>query len=160
CASLHASDVQRENRQRSEKGLPGLDVLFNEKDVVSLRPLYKRVKYDQPTEVAPGVVARWVEAGHIFGSASIELTVERDGQKKVIVFSGDIGPRGAPLHKDPVPFKHADVVFMESTYGDRDHKSLEQTAIEGREIIAQAISNNGKILVPAFAIGRTQLLLY
>lgn len=160
CAYLHAADVQRENRRRSERGQPWLEVLFSEKDVVKLRPLYKRVKYDQPTEVAPGIVARWVEAGHIFGSASIELTVEEAGRKKVIVFSGDLGPRGAPLHKDPVPFKRADVVFMESTYGDRNHKSLEQTAIEGREIIARAIENKGKILVPAFAIGRTQLLLY
>jgi metallo-beta-lactamase family protein len=160
CASLHASDVQRENRRRSEQGKPWIDVLFTEKDVARLRPLYKRVKYDHPIEVAPGVDARWVEAGHVFGSASIEMTIDQNGSKKVVVFSGDIGPRGAPLHKDPVPFKHADVVFMESTYGDRDHKSLEQTAIEGRKIIARAIENKGKILVPAFAIGRTQLLLY
>jgi metallo-beta-lactamase family protein len=160
CAYLHAADVQRENRRRSERGQEWLDVLFTEKDVAKLRPLYRRVKYDHPLEVAPGVVARWVEAGHVFGSASIEVTVDEDGRKTVIVFSGDIGPRGAPLHKDPVPFKHADVVFMESTYGDRDHKSLEQTAIEGRKIIAKAIENKGKILVPAFAIGRTQLLIY
>jgi metallo-beta-lactamase family protein len=160
CAYLHASEVQRENRRRSERGQPWMEVLFNEKDVAQLRPLYKRVKYDQPVEVAPGVVARWVEAGHIFGSASIEMTIEDNGAKRVVVFSGDIGPRGAPLHKDPVPFKHADVVFMESTYGDRNHKSLEETAIEGRKIVARAIENKAKILVPAFAIGRTQLLLY
>jgi metallo-beta-lactamase family protein len=160
CAYLHANDVNRENRRRSERGQPWLEVLFTEKDVAKLRPLYKRVKYDHPIEVAPGIVARWVEAGHIFGSASIELTVEEDGKKKVIVFSGDIGPRGAPLHKDPIPFKHADLVFMESTYGDRDHKSLEETAIEARKIVARAIAAHGKILVPAFAIGRTQLLLY
>jgi len=110
--------------------------------------------------VAPGIVARWVEAGHVFGSASIELTIEEDGRRKVVVFSGDIGPRGAPLHKDAVPFKRADLVIMESTYGDRNHKSLTATAIEGREIIARAIENKGKILVPAFAIGRTQLLMY
>src|SRR5262245_36989452 len=72
CAYLHAADVQRENRRRSEKGQPWLEVLFTEKDVARLRPLYKRVRYDTPTPVAPGVVARWVEAGHIFGSASIE----------------------------------------------------------------------------------------
>src|SRR5262249_20686967 len=96
----------------------------------------------------------------IFGSASIEMTVAENGRKRIVVFSGDIGPRGAPLHKDPVPFKKADLVFMESTYGDRDHKSLTQTAIEGREIIARAIASKGKILVPAFAIGRTQLLMY
>src|SRR4030095_13104652 len=91
---------------------------------------------------------------------SIEMIVEEDGKKKVIVFSGDLGPRGAPLHRDPVPFNHADVVFMESTYGDRDHKSLKETAVETREVIAKAVKAGGKILVPVFAIGRTQLLLY
>lgn len=160
CAYLHGADVERENRRRAERGQPPLEVLFTAKEVSKLRPLYRRVQYDTPTEIAPGVVIRMVEAGHIFGSASVEMTVEEDGRRKVIVFSGDIGPRGAPLHKDPVPFKHADVVFLESTYGDRNHKSLEQTAIEGRKIIARAIEQKGKILVPAFAIGRTQLLLY
>jgi metallo-beta-lactamase family protein len=160
CAHLHAADVQRENRRRSERGQPWLDVLFDDKDVARLRPLYTRVRYDTPTEIAPGVVIRLVEAGHIFGSASVEMTIEENGRKRVIVFSGDLGPRGAPLHKDPIPFKRADLVFMESTYGDRNHRSLEETAIEGRRIIAKAIANKAKILVPAFAIGRTQLLLY
>ena len=160
CAYLHAADVDRENRRRAEREQPLLDVLFTDKDVAKLRPLYKRVKYDEPKEIAPGVTIRMVDAGHILGSASIEMSVEENGKKKVIVFSGDLGPRGAPLHRDPTPFKHADVVFMESTYGDRNHRSLEETAIEGRKIIADAIANKGKILVPAFAIGRTQLLLY
>ena len=160
CADLHKSDCERENRRRAQRGEPPLDELFTEKDVAALRPLYKSVKDQTPTEIAPGVVIRMVESGHIFGSASIEMKVHENGHARTIVFSGDIGPRGAPLHKDPVPFKHADVVFMESTYGDRDHKSLEETAIEGRKIIAQAIEQNGKVLVPAFAIGRTQLLLY
>jgi metallo-beta-lactamase family protein len=160
CAYLHGADVARTNRRRAERGQPLLDVLFTEKDVAKLRRLSKRVKYDTPTEIAPGVVARWVEAGHIFGSASVELTIEEDGKKKVVVFSGDIGPRGAPMHKDPVPFKHADLVFMESTYGDRNHKSLHETAVEARKLIAKAIEARAKILVPAFAIGRTQLLLY
>jgi metallo-beta-lactamase family protein len=77
-----------------------------------------------------------------------------------VVFSGDLGPRGAPLHRDPVPFKHADVVFMESTYGDRDHRSLNETAVETREVVKKAVEAGGKILVPVFAVGRTQLLLY
>ena len=90
----------------------------------------------------------------------MELTVSENGHKKVVVFSGDLGPRGAPLLNDPVPFTEADAVIMESTYGDRNHRSLHDTAIEGREIIAKAIENKAKILVPVFAIGRTQLLLY
>jgi metallo-beta-lactamase family protein len=128
--------------------------------VEKLRPLYKTLRYDQPTTLASGITARVVEAGHMLGSVSIEMTVEEGGKKKVIVFSGDLGPRGAPLHRDPVPFKHADVVLMESTYGDRDHKSLAKTAAETREVIKKAVESQNKILVPVFAVGRTQLLLY
>jgi metallo-beta-lactamase family protein len=101
-----------------------------------------------------------VDAGHILGSASVELTVEEDNRTRTVVFSGDLGPRGAPLLGDPVPFRHADVVVMESTYGDRNHRSLQATALEAREIIRKAVEAKAKILVPVFAIGRTQLLLY
>jgi metallo-beta-lactamase family protein len=96
----------------------------------------------------------------MLGSASIEMTLEEDGKRRVVVFSGDLGPRGAPLHRDPVPFKKADIVFMESTYGDRSHRSLEETAVETREVIAKAVAARGKILMPVFAIGRTQLIMY
>jgi metallo-beta-lactamase family protein len=96
----------------------------------------------------------------MLGSVSLELTVDDNGQRKVVVFSGDLGPRGAPLHRDPTPFNHADVVFMESTYGDRDHRSLAETAVATREVVKKAIDSGGKILVPVFAVGRTQLLLY
>jgi metallo-beta-lactamase family protein len=161
CAYLHRLDVERENRRRAERRQPRLELLFTAKDVAKLRPLYRPLRYDRPTEVAPGIVVRMVEAGHIFGSASIEMTVdEGGGRKRVLVFSGDIGPRGAPLHRDPEPFRHADVVLMESTYGDRDHRSLTETAIEGRKVIADAVAAKGTVLVPAFAIGRTQLLIY
>jgi metallo-beta-lactamase family protein len=101
-----------------------------------------------------------VDAGHILGSASIEMTIQEDGRSRTVVFSGDLGPRGAPIHRDPTPFKHADLVFMESTYGDRDHRSLQETAIEAREVIRKAVDAKARILVPTFAIGRSQLLLY
>jgi metallo-beta-lactamase family protein len=90
----------------------------------------------------------------------VELTVEKEGRKKVVVFSGDLGPRGAPLLHDPVPFERADAVIMESTYGDRNHRSLHETAVEARKIVAKAIEQRAKILVPVFAVGRTQLMLY
>jgi metallo-beta-lactamase family protein len=159
-AHLQQGDVERQNRRRQRTGQPPLKPLYDQKDVERLRTLYQPLKYDAATEIAPGVVARVVEAGHMLGSVSIELTVEEAGRKRIIIFSGDLGPRGAPLHRDPVPFKHADVVFMESTYGDHDHQSLEMTAIETREVIRRAIEADGKILVPVFAVGRTQLLLY
>src|SRR5678816_4329979 len=159
-AHLQQEDAKRQNRRRAEEGRPPIEPFYTAHDVDRLMPLFRRMRYEHPTEVAPGISVRAVEAGHVLGSASLEVTVEEQGRKKVLVFSGDLGPRGAPLHRDPTPFKHADVVFMESTYGDRNHRSLQETAIEGREIIAAAIEKKAKILVPAFAIGRTQLLLY
>jgi len=158
--SLQRADLARENRKRERSGLPALEPLYEESDVRRLKPLARAVEYDQRIEIAPGIQIRLVDAGHVIGSASVEMTVEEDGRKKIVIFSGDLGPRGAPLLKDPVPFERADAVIMESTYGDRDHRSLHETAIEGREIIARAIEERAKILVPVVAVGRTQLLLY
>ena len=111
--------------------------------------------------MAPGIKARLVDAGHVKSvRLASSLRLRRIGRKKIVIFSGDLGPRGAPLLNDSVPFTQADVVIMESTYGDRDHRSLHETAVEGRKIIARAIENKGKILVPLFAVGRTQVLLY
>ena len=159
-ASLHKSDVARENRKRRLAKTPPLDVLFTLGEVKRLRALYTRLDYHRPTEIARGVSVRLVDAGHVLGSASIEMTVDENGSRKVIVFSGDLGPRGAPIHRDPTPFTHADLVFMESTYGDRNHKSLHDTAAEAREVIRRAVEAKATILVPTFAIGRTQILLY
>jgi metallo-beta-lactamase family protein len=159
-AHLQQADVERQNRKRRRQGLPLLEPLYEPKDVEQVRPLYTKLAYDKPTVVAPGITVRAVEAGHMFGSVSLELTLEEGNQKKVVVFSGDLGPRGAPLHRDYSPLQNADFVLMESTYGDRDHRSLKATAIETRQVIKKAVEANAKILVPVFAIGRTQLLLY
>jgi metallo-beta-lactamase family protein len=158
--ALQKQDLKRQNQKRAQKKLPPLEPLFEEADVRKLKPLTTAVKYNERFTVAPGIEARLVDAGHVIGSASVELTVSENGHKKVVVFSGDLGPRGAPLLKDPEPFKEADAVIMESTYGDRNHRSMHDTAIEGREIISRAIDNKAKVLVPVFAVGRTQLLLY
>jgi metallo-beta-lactamase family protein len=159
-AHLQKSDVERQNRRRERMGQPLLDPLFEQQDVERLRPLYKKLGYDEPTSLAPGITVRAVEAGHMLGSASLELTVEDAGKEKVVIFSGDLGPRGAPLHRDYVPFRKADFVFMESTYGDRDHPSLNETAVAARQVVKKAVESGAKILVPVFAVGRTQLLLY
>jgi metallo-beta-lactamase family protein len=159
-AHLQKADVERQNRRRQRAGQPPLALLYEQQDVERLQPLYKKLAYDTPTPVAPGITVRAVEAGHMLGSVSLELTVEEEGKKKVVVFSGDLGPRGAPLHRDSTPFRRADFVFMESTYGDRDHRSLQETATETREVIQKAVQAGAKILVPVFAVGRTQLLLY
>lgn len=156
---LQEGDAERQNRRRKE-GKPPVEPLYTAQDAERVKPLMKPLPYDKPFEIAPGISVRMVEAGHMLGSASIEMTVDEGGGKKVVVFSGDLGPRGAPLLRDPVPFEKADAVFMESTYGDRDHRSLAETAVEAREIIAKTVAAKGKILVPVFAVGRAQLLMY
>jgi metallo-beta-lactamase family protein len=159
-AYLQAEDAKRQNKRRAEAGKPPIEPLYTQKEVERLNPLFRRLRYDHPTEVAKGISIRAVESGHILGSASLEATIDDGGRKKVVVFSGDVGPRGAPLHRDPVPFKHADLVFMESTYGDKDHPSLAETAIAAREAVKMAVERKGRVLVPVFAVGRSQLLLY
>ena len=158
-AHLQSEDAKRRNRRR-DPAEPPIEPLYSDREVQKLRPLFKSMKYEHPIAVAPGVAVRAVESGHIFGSASLEVTVDEAGRRKVLIFSGDLGPRGAPMHKDPTPFERADVVFLESTYGDRDHRSLHETAVEAREAVKACVERRGRILVPVFAIGRTQLLLY
>lgn len=159
-AYLQNADVERQNRRRQRLEQPPIKPLYDQQDVDQLRPLYQPLSYNQSTTLAPGISVRAVEAGHMLGSVSLEMSVEEGGKKRIVVFSGDLGPRGAPLHRDPVPFERADFVFMESTYGDHDHPSLQETAVEAREAVKEAIGAGGKVLVPVFAVGRTQLLLY
>lgn len=129
--------------------------LYDTADVAQLMRRAHAVPYGAWTEVIPGWRARWRDAGHILGSASIELRV--DGHR--IVFGGDIGPSGVPIMNDPDPPTEADLVFLESTYGDRDHRPFERTLEEFADIIRHAAWEKQKVLIPAFAIGRTQLLL-
>jgi metallo-beta-lactamase family protein len=160
AAYLQQEDARRQNRWRAKEGKPPIEPLYTQHEVDALHGLFKRLRYNAPTQVAPGITVRAVEAGHILGSASLEMTIADKGKTKVIVFSGDIGPRGAPLHEDPTPFERADVVFMECTYGDKEHPTLMNTAIAAREAIKTAVEQRGRVLVPVFAIGRSQLLLY
>jgi metallo-beta-lactamase family protein len=157
---IESHETDRRNRKRIRNGEAPLEPDFSQEDVEQLMKLMTSVPYNQSVEIAPGVLARVREAGHLLGSVSIELTIDEDHTKKKILFSGDLGRLNQAILRDPDPFHAADLVFMESTYGDRDHKSLEATLIEARNIIAGAIERKGKILVPSFAIGRAQQLLY
>ncbi len=159
-AKVQAHDLIRTNRKRERAGQEPLEPLYGPADVEAILERFQPTPYGQPTEVAPGISARFVEAGHMLGSASIALTVEDGGPRRMVVFSGDIGPWGAPLLRDPAPPSGADLVFMESTYGDRDHRPLDETVLEFEEIIRRALTHKGKILIPTFAIGRTQQILY
>ena len=160
AARIQASDTERTNRKNERAGLPPVTPLYSPEEVERTLALFRPVDYNTPTEVAPGVVARFVDAGHLLGSASIELIVTEKGKRTVVVFSGDLGPRSKPILADRVTLDFADVVVMESTYGDRDHKPPDKTNQEVIEVIDRAFEQRGKILVPAFALGRTQELLF
>lgn len=160
AAKVQEQDLVRQNRHRAARGQEPLDPLYNAQDVAEVVGLFNPLPYHNATAVAPGISVRMFEAGHILGSASIEMTVDEGGADRVIVFSGDLGPRNSPILKDAACLTRGDLVFMESTYGDHDHRSIESTVAEFRQLVKEAVANKGKILVPTFAIGRAQVLLY
>jgi metallo-beta-lactamase family protein len=159
-ANLQESDAERSNKKRIRAGKPLQYPLYREEDVEQIMQQFKPVRYSAPREIAPGISIRLEDAGHILGSASVEMTIEDQGKRRVVVFSGDVGPKHAPLLRDPVTFSSADVVFLESTYGDRDHRPIEETKQELLKILQGAERAREKVLIPAFAIGRTQNLMY
>jgi metallo-beta-lactamase family protein len=158
-AHLQLADAERINRKRERAGEPPMEPLYSAADVENIVQRFKPVPYRQPVSITPDIQAIWTEAGHMLGSASIQLIVDDAGRKKKIVFSGDLGPKGAPILRDYEPFKQADMVFLESTYGDRDHQPLAETVEEFTGIVKDAVSKGGKMLVPTFAVGRAQLLM-
>jgi metallo-beta-lactamase family protein len=157
---IQEADTVRINFRRQQRGKPPIQPLYTLADVERVLPAFRPVPLRAPIPVAPGISARWHEAGHILGSASIELEVRDGGKKSTVLFSGDIGPTASPILRDPAPPSPADVIFLESTYGDRDHRPLAQTVDEFCEIIKAAVWAKEKIIIPAFAIGRTQSLIY
>ena len=159
-AFIQEQDMKRTNRKRKRAGEAPLEALYNIQEVEQFLGLMRPVDYGKFIEVAEGIQARYVEAGHILGSASIQLKIQDYGQTRTIVFSGDIGQSAVPILEDPEGFESAEVVIMESTYGDRNHKSLRETEEEFDAIVKKVYEQKGKMLVPVFAVGRTQLILY
>lgn len=134
--------------------------LYDQRDVNRLMRRMIAVPLDTPFDVAPGIRASFAEAGHILGSASVVLECEAGGTKRRVVYSGDVGRWGLPIIRDPEPPVGADVVIMESTYGDRDHASVDQMMNRLGEIVRDTAARGGRVLIPAFAVGRTQEILY
>jgi metallo-beta-lactamase family protein len=159
-AKVQAMDVERINRRRERAGEPSEEPIYTAEHAEQIAQRFQAVEFGVPTPVARGISARFVSAGHMLGSASIELTVREEQRERVVVFSGDIGPAGLAIIQDAVPFRKADIVFLESTYGDRDHRPLKETLAEFRSIIEESVRERARILVPAFAVGRTQQILY
>lgn len=161
-ARLHRADLEGRNRKRREQGddlerLPDWDEL----DVETILKQFEPVPYGQPVPVAPGFEVEWLEAGHMLGSASLRMVVQDGGTRRTIAFSGDLGPQNIPILENFEPLAPgADLVLLESTYGDRDHRPFDETVKEFRAIIEEAVASKAKVLIPAFSVGRAQLMIY
>ena len=157
---IQEHDAERENRRRKRKGLPLVEPLYTADEAVAGMRQFRSLPYDRKVRILPSVIVRFRDAGHILGSCIVELWLTEGGEERKLVFSGDLGHEGAPILRDPVVIHDADLVLMESTYGDRNHRSWEETAQEVMEIAAETRNARGNILIPAFAVGRSQMLLY
>jgi metallo-beta-lactamase family protein len=156
--SAYIQEREAEWRYRDRRS-PG--ALYTVLQAGAALELVRTVAYDEMVLPHPDVRARFRDAGHIIGSSSIETWVGGGGRERKIVFSGDIGQPGHPIVKNPTPIDSADILLVESTYGNRLHRSMEQTIEEFVEAIVDTISHRrGNVIVPAFAVGRTQDLLY
>lgn len=160
AAYLNEKEAEWENRKRERKGLKLVDALYTMQDTRVAMRQFKGIDYAVKKMILPGITLRLSEAGHILGSAIVELWLEENGVQRKLVFSGDLGVPGRPILRDPAFIENADIVLMESTYGDRMHRSRDETHKEVIEIVKQAEKARGNILIPAFAVGRTQHLLY
>jgi metallo-beta-lactamase family protein len=145
---------------RRKKHTNQLEPIYTLEDVLEVLPLFRSVPYQRPFEPLPGVRVEFVEAGHMLGSAAIRLEVE-DGKRRVrLWFSGDIGRPNLPLLRDPVLPSPSDYLIMESTYGHKQHRDPQAAYEELRETVRRTAARQGKVIVPAFAVGRTQELVY
>jgi len=148
----HYSVVER-------RGMP-IPPLYTTADAIATFPLIQTIEYDTPFEPAPGIRVTYRDAGHILGSAFIEIEYTEDGKQTKLIFSGDLGRPDQLILRDPSKGGQTDYLFLESTYGDRDHKSAETSREELAEAIAYSHKNREKVIIPAFAVERTQQILY
>ncbi|MDH4134483.1 MAG: MBL fold metallo-hydrolase, partial [Gammaproteobacteria bacterium] len=160
AAHIQEKDTEWENRRRERSGDKLIAPLYTTPDAVETLTLGEPVVYGIKTRITPDIEICFRDAGHILGSAIVELWVEDGGRSRKVVFSGDLGNAAMPLLRDPEVVREADLLLLESTYGDRDHRPLPDTLKEFAEILAHAARDGGNVLIPAFAIGRTQEILY
>ena len=160
AAYLQEKDAEWQNKKLSRKGLARVAPLYTRDDAQAVLGQFAPLEYGARQRILPGVEVRLQNAGHILGAAIVELWLEDAGRSVKLVFSGDLGYAQAVVLEPPTPIDEADVVLMESTYGDRDHRPFDSTLRELESIIRGATDEGGNILIPAFAVGRTQDLLY
>ncbi len=153
--------ARRELRRRNKKHVEEVQPLYTVVDALSAIEFFGRsAAYDLPLELAPGITATFLDTGHILGSANILLELNENGRSKRVLFSGDIGCAGRPILRDPSPAPPADIVVMETTYGDRNHRSLDSSLEELYEAISEAFQHGGNVIIPVFALERAQEMLY
>jgi len=162
-AHIQESDAEYFNKKRKTRGEPPAEPLYTQEDAAIVAQMMVPLDYDQPFEPVRGVTARLVDAGHILGSAAVVLDLaEIDGERREhrIWYSGDIGRRNLPLLRDPVMPQGVNTLIMECTYGDKTHRDPELAYEELRQVVTRTVRRGGKVIVPAFAVGRTQELVY
>lgn len=160
-ARIQESDVAFYNKKARQRGEPATaEALYAEADADAALQLFTERPLDTPFEVAPSVVATYREAGHILGSAMVVLEIEEGGRRFRFAFSGDIGRMDLPLLRDPVFLHDIDYAIMESTYGTKTHRPPEEAAAEFRTLVKATVARGGKIIIPAFAVGRSQEIVY
>jgi metallo-beta-lactamase family protein len=137
-----------------------IEPLYGMRHAVRTMDLMVGIPYNRPFDVVPGLRATYIDAGHILGSASVLLDCTEKGKTKRVVFSGDIGRSGLAIVRDPVPPDGADALIMESTYGNRNHESVDGARAQLAQIVRETAARGGRILIPAFAVGRTQEMIY
>lgn len=160
CAHIQEQETEWKNRKALRAGREQVKPIYTMEDAEHTLELLQPVDYGQLTDIAEGIRVRFVDAGHLLGSASIEIWLKERETEKKIVFSGDIGNKRKPLIRDPQYISEADYVVMESTYGDRLHRNLDGDHVEDlAEIIQKTLDAGGNVVIPAFAVGRTQEML-
>jgi len=159
-AHIQEMEAEWENRKSRRAGGEETDALYTVQDAERSLRYFQTIGYDEVLQIKDGVKVRFQDAGHILGSAMIEIWVEEEGQEKKLVFSGDLGSSDQPIIRDPSLVEEGDVLWLESTYGNRLHKSREETVQELLGIIQNAIRHQAKVIIPAFAVERTQDIIY
>ncbi len=157
---IQEADAKFVNKKQARRGDGPIEPLYRQSDAAEVAKYFQPIDYDTEFEPVPGVIARFVDAGHILGSAAVSLKIEENGRKFQLWFSGDIGRFRLPLLRDPILPGTVDYMIMECTYGDKPHGNPEAAFVEFRAVVKRTIERGGKVIVPAFAIGRTQELVY
>ncbi len=157
---IHEMEAEWQNRKGKRAGKEEAIPLYTMKDAEKSLQYFQTENYGERFQLANGIAARFQDAGHILGSAIIEIWIEEGGEEKKLIFSGDLGNSGQPIIRDPSWVEEGNFLWLESTYGNRFHKSREETVQELLQIVQEAIAHGAKVIIPAFAVERTQEIIY